>query len=99
VKVSYRQAASDDLIRQFRYYLTVVEVPEIAIRFRDAVRQTWDCSGNSGSKRKQVATEKAGCWEKETFTRMGHNASANSNKKVGQKPGLYTNQERKRAAE
>jgi toxin ParE1/3/4 len=40
VKVSYRQAASDDLIRQFRYYLTVVEVPEIAIRFRDAARQT-----------------------------------------------------------
>jgi plasmid stabilization system protein ParE len=40
VKVSYRQAASDDLVRQFRYYLTVVDVPEIAIRFRDAVRQT-----------------------------------------------------------
>jgi toxin ParE1/3/4 len=40
VKVSYRQTARDDLVRQFRYYLTVVEVPEIAIRFRDAVRQT-----------------------------------------------------------
>jgi len=40
VKVSYRQAASDDLIRQFRYYLTEVDVPEIAIRFRGAVRQT-----------------------------------------------------------
>lgn len=40
MKVSYRQAASDDLIRQFRYYLTVVDVPEIAIRFRGAVRQT-----------------------------------------------------------
>jgi len=40
VKVSYRQAASDDLVRQFRYYLTVVDLPEIAIRFRDAVHQT-----------------------------------------------------------
>ena len=40
MKVSYRQAASDDLVRQFRYYLTTVDVPEIAIRFRDAVRQT-----------------------------------------------------------
>ncbi len=40
MKASYRQAASDDLVRQFRYYLTVVDLPEIAIRFRDAVRQT-----------------------------------------------------------
>lgn len=40
MKVSYRQGASDDLVRQFRYYLTVEEVPEIAIRFRGAVRQT-----------------------------------------------------------
>jgi toxin ParE1/3/4 len=40
VKVSYRQAARDDLVRQFRYYLTVIDLPEIAIRFRDAVRQT-----------------------------------------------------------
>jgi plasmid stabilization system protein ParE len=40
VKISYRQTASDDLVRQFRYYLTVVDVPEIAIRFRGAVRQT-----------------------------------------------------------
>lgn len=34
------QTASDDLVRQFRYYLTVVDVPEIAIRFRDAVPRT-----------------------------------------------------------
>jgi len=40
VKVSYRQTARDDLVRQFRYYLTIVDVPEIAIRFRDAVRWT-----------------------------------------------------------
>ena len=40
MKVSYRQTASDDLVRQFRYYLTVVDVPEIAIRFRDAVHRT-----------------------------------------------------------
>jgi plasmid stabilization system protein ParE len=40
VKVSYRQTASDDLVRQFRYYLTVLDLPEVAIRFRDAVRQT-----------------------------------------------------------
>ena len=40
MKVSYRQGASDDLVRQFRYYLAVVNVPEVAIRFRDAVRQT-----------------------------------------------------------
>ena len=40
MKVSYRQTARDDLLRQFRYYLTVVDLPEVAIRFRDAVRQT-----------------------------------------------------------
>lgn len=40
MKVSYRQTASDDLVRQFRYYLTVIDRPEIATRFRDAVRQT-----------------------------------------------------------
>jgi len=40
VKVSYQQAASDDLVRQFRYYLVTVNLPEVAIRFRTAVRQT-----------------------------------------------------------
>jgi len=40
VKVFYRQTASDDLIRQFRYYLVDQNRPEIAFRFRDAVRQT-----------------------------------------------------------
>jgi len=29
VKVSYRQAASDDVVRQFRYYLVSVSVPDV----------------------------------------------------------------------
>ena len=40
MKVVFRQAASDDLIRQFRYYLLASDVPEVAIRFREAVRRT-----------------------------------------------------------
>jgi plasmid stabilization system protein ParE len=40
VKVLYRQTASDDIVRQFRYYLLTVEAPEIALRFREAVRRT-----------------------------------------------------------
>jgi plasmid stabilization system protein ParE len=40
VKVLYRQTASDDVIRQFRYYLVTESLPEVAIRFRDAVRRT-----------------------------------------------------------
>jgi toxin ParE1/3/4 len=40
VKVSYRQAASDDLVRQFRYYLVTLNLPDVAVRFRTAVRQT-----------------------------------------------------------
>jgi toxin ParE1/3/4 len=40
VKVLYRQTASDDVIRQFRYYLVTENLPEVAIRFRDAVRRT-----------------------------------------------------------
>jgi len=39
VKVLYRQTASDDIVRQFRYYLLTAEAPEIALRFRDAVRR------------------------------------------------------------
>jgi toxin ParE1/3/4 len=38
VKVSYRPAAVDDVARQFRYYLVTLDVPEVAERFRDAVR-------------------------------------------------------------
>jgi len=45
VKVLYRQTASDDIVRQFRfpllrYYLLNADAPEIAIRFRDAVKRT-----------------------------------------------------------
>jgi toxin ParE1/3/4 len=40
VKVLYRQTASDDIVRQFRYYLLTAKAPEIALRFREAVRRT-----------------------------------------------------------
>jgi len=40
VKVSYRQAASDDVVRQFRYYLVTLNLPEVAVRLGDAVRHT-----------------------------------------------------------
>ena len=38
MKVFYRQAARDDLIRQFRYYLLTLDRADVAVRFRDAVR-------------------------------------------------------------
>ncbi len=40
MKVSYRQAAADDVVRQFRYYLITQNLPEVAVRFKDAVRHT-----------------------------------------------------------
>jgi toxin ParE1/3/4 len=40
VRVLYRQAASDDVARQFRYYLVDQNLPEVAVRFRDAIRRT-----------------------------------------------------------
>ena len=40
MKISYRQAASDNVVRQFRYYLVTLNLPDIAVRFRDAVRRT-----------------------------------------------------------
>jgi toxin ParE1/3/4 len=40
LKVTYRQAAREDIIRQFRYYLVTLDLPEIAIRFRESVRKT-----------------------------------------------------------
>ena len=40
MKVRYRQAASNDIVRQFRYYLLSADAPEIAIRFREAVKRT-----------------------------------------------------------
>ena len=32
MKVLYRQTTSDDIVRQFRYYLLTAEAPEIALR-------------------------------------------------------------------
>jgi plasmid stabilization system protein ParE len=40
VRVSYRQTASDDLVHQCRYYLVTLNLPEVAIRFRNAIRIT-----------------------------------------------------------
>jgi toxin ParE1/3/4 len=40
VSVLYRQAAGDDVVRQFRYYLVERNLPQVAFRFRDAVRHT-----------------------------------------------------------
>jgi hypothetical protein len=40
VKVPHRHTASDDIVRQFRYYLLTAEVPEIALRFREVVSRT-----------------------------------------------------------
>ncbi len=40
MKVSYRHAASDDVVRQFRYYLATLNLAEVAVRFRDSVRRT-----------------------------------------------------------
>lgn len=40
MKVSYLEAASDDVVRQFRYYLVTLNLPEVAVRFRVAVRRT-----------------------------------------------------------
>ena len=40
MKVLYREAAKNDIVRQFRYYLLTVDSPQVALRFRDAVRRT-----------------------------------------------------------
>ncbi len=40
MKITYRQASRDDVTRQFRYYLVKLELPEVAIRFKEAVRET-----------------------------------------------------------
>jgi toxin ParE1/3/4 len=40
VKIVYRQSASDDIVRQFRYYLLTADAPKVAIRFRESVRRT-----------------------------------------------------------
>jgi toxin ParE1/3/4 len=40
VNVFYGQAARADAVRQFRYYLVDSNVPDVAFRFRDALRLT-----------------------------------------------------------
>ena len=40
MKVAFRQAASEDVVRQFRYYLVTQNLPDVAMRFRTAVRET-----------------------------------------------------------
>ena len=47
MKVLYRQTASEDIVRQFRYYLLAAEAPEIALRFREAVRRTIQSLGQN----------------------------------------------------
>jgi plasmid stabilization system protein ParE len=58
VKASYRQAASDDVVRQFRYYLVTLNAPEVAMRFPDAVRSTveWLCRHPFGGPRCRSAS-------------------------------------------
>lgn len=40
MKISYSQSSCDDVTRQFRYYLVKLDLPEAAIRFKEAVRKT-----------------------------------------------------------
>ena len=40
MKITYREASRDDVIRQYRYYLVTLELPEVAIRFMEAVKKT-----------------------------------------------------------
>ena len=40
MRVSYQQSAADDVVRQFRYYLITKDLPEVAVRFLEAVRHT-----------------------------------------------------------
>lgn len=40
MRVTYREAAQADLIRQFRYYLVTLALPLVALRFREAVKRT-----------------------------------------------------------
>lgn len=40
MRITYRQASRDDVTRQFRYYLVKLDLPEIAIRFKEAIKAT-----------------------------------------------------------
>lgn len=38
MKITYRHAAREDVTGQFRYYLVQLNLPRVAIRFREAVQ-------------------------------------------------------------
>lgn len=38
--VVFREAAKNDLVRQYRYYLVDLNVPDVAGRFKEAVRKS-----------------------------------------------------------
>lgn len=40
MRITYREAARDDITRQFRYYLVTLNLPLVALRFREAVKRT-----------------------------------------------------------
>lgn len=40
MKITYREAARDDLTRQFRYYLVTLNLPEVAVRFKESVKKS-----------------------------------------------------------
>jgi toxin ParE1/3/4 len=39
VNIDFREAARDDLLREFRYLLVNLGLPAVAVRFREGVRQ------------------------------------------------------------
>jgi toxin ParE1/3/4 len=45
VRVEYGEAATDDIVRQFRYYWIEAGVPEVADRFERAITQTMKSLG------------------------------------------------------
>src|SRR5207237_646383 len=71
VKVLYRQTASDDIVRQFRYYLLAADAPEIRRSFRGSCQAHHSITNPKSSRGSAVfhlesATSKssllAGCW-------------------------------------
>jgi len=40
VRIRYRQAAQTDVTRHFRHYLVNRDLPQVALRFKEAVRRT-----------------------------------------------------------
>lgn len=58
MKVLYRQSASDDVVRQFRYYLTDQNLPEVADRFLDAIWHTIQSIARTPSGRLALSVER-----------------------------------------